>query len=1355
VTEALKTKPKTKAKLRIKWVQAAIGVALLGLAVGLGAWLNSDSFRERVRVRVMSELETITGGRVELESLTWNLSQLRVEAHGLTIHGLEPPAEAPYVHADRVVLRLKIVSFFSRKIALREVITDGLTVHLIVNPNGTTNQPAPKHGTAEGFSTEKLFDLAAGRVEVNGGALILNQKRMPFDFQGEQVSIAMNYSHAEQGYEGSVGLSVVSARGRSQSPVRGQVDAHFLLRENAGEIKSLKITSGHSVLEASGSVRNYNHPSATLEYSLALDLPEAGKLAGVNQIRAGRADVKGRLSWQNGQYSSEGNLTLQGVDWHDTSLRVTGLDAASPFALTPEKILLSRIAARVLGGTVQGEAQVLNWNASADARKTAQQKGTAVLHVSRLEIGHVAAAISTASFPVDKVNAAGAVSGEIKASWSGSLRNSVADINLDVAPPENPSPHQVPVSAQLRSTYHGDIRTLDVAALSLSTRAIHVNASGKLGSRSAQARLAVNAGSLRELQPALDALRPGTRIPLWVNGRASFNGSVSGELDALSARGHVEMDDFDTEMAATRPGGAAQAPQRVHWDSLTGDLAYSPASVSVQHGVLHRGRAQVGFNVTAGLVHGSFDENLSQLVLDLRLANAGLEDMQAVAGLSYPVTGVMNADLHATGTLRTLRGAGNLQVSKLTVAGEPFQSFRGQLLLAPQEVQLNNIVATHARAQLTGSVAYNMGQQGVRFDLTGTNVDLATLRRLQTGQLSLQGKAEFHLTGAVSGRDGAGAPPPAINGSLQVSDLVVNHAPAGNITLSAETHGSTLALKGRSEFEGANVDLSGTVDLHGDFPGQLALKFSNIDFNPLLQPYMQADLSSHSSIVGTVEVRGPMKRPRELSLTGNVSHLHISLDKLSLLNDGPIRFAMDHEALRAEQFRLVGPDTDLLLRGSIGIAGDHALDLHGTGHLDLKLAQQFNTDIQASGMVNFGMDLAGTVQRPQMSGRLTLTDASAAFTDLPNGLSHITGSMLFAQDRIQIEKLTAQSGGGQLNLGGFLAYRNGLFFDLTAAGKDVRLRYPPGVSSSADATLHYSGSAKSSLLTGDISIIRFNLSRQFDIGQALGKSNKAPVISTMNPFLENLRLDVHIASAQELSVETSMAKLTGNLDLHARGTAARPAILGRVTLAEGDVRFNGSKYRLERGDITFSNPLVIEPTVNIEMSTRVQTYDITIGLHGTLSGGRGLTLTYRSDPPLSNSEIIALLAFGRSQEQDIASASQPGQTSTPTASSASSAVLGEAMSAAVSNRAERLFGGSRVTFNPQFIESTGNNTTTRVTVEQQINNNVTFTYGTSFTQSTETLIRLEYAIDKDWSIVAVRDQNGVLSFDVSLRRRRK
>lgn len=1342
-------------RFHIKWVQALIGLGLLGLTVGLAIYLNSDSFRELVRARVVAELERMTGRPVELQSVSWNLSQLRFEARGLTVHGLEGAGEEPYVHANRVSLRLKITSLLGRKIALREVVTDGLTVHLIVGPGGVTNQPTPKTGAGEGFSTQSLFDLAVSRIEINGGTLVINQQRMPLDLAAEQLSAAMAYSHKEKGYEGNFALSLVSARWRELGPLNGRVELHFLLRSAGAEIKSLKVSSGHSTLEAAGTVRNYSHPEVQLEYKASLDLAEAGRQAKVPELRAGRVDVNGEFALKNDLYSTQGNLAIRGLEFRAPTWRVAGLDAASPFSLTPEKIVLSRITTRAFSGSLEGDAEVTNWNAlTATAHKPALQRGTANFRLSRLQISEMADAVSTPRMPLEKIGAVGSASGEIKASWTGSPQKAVVSIDVGVDPPGNPSPRQVPVTARLQGAYHGDVRTLKVAALSLATRSIRANASGELGSRSAQARVSVAATDLREIQPALDALSPGTRIPVSVHGRASFNGAVFGELDALSARGHVELEDFATEieLAQAAHDRTPRSAPRIHWDSLAADLAYSPSNLTLQRGLLKRGKEQFGFSVTAGLRRGAFDANASQLAVNLHVENAEAEDLQQLAGLHYPITGTLTADIRASGVLPNLNGGGSLRMAKLTAYGEPFQSFSSQFRLDGRDVQLNNLLLVHNGARLTGSADYNAGTQSVRFDLTGSNIDLATLRRLQTPRLAVAGSAGFHLTGSVAG-DGAATP--VINGRLDISKLALNHEVVGNVNATVETHGEELTVRGRSAFENATLNLDGAVQLRNDFPGQITVAFAHADFDPLLRAYLQGQITGHSSIEGSIDIRGPMKRPRDLNITGNVTQLVADLETIRLQNDGPIHFSMDREVVRADRFHLVGPDTDLYIRGGVGVAGDHALDLHTNGHVNLKLAHEFNRNITAQGPVTFTVDVAGSLAHPQTSGRVQFTDASVSLVDLPNGLNHIQGSMVFAQDRVQIEKLTAQSGGGELNLGGFLAYRNGLYFDLTATGKDVRLRYPPGLSESANANLRYTGSAQNSALTGDITITRFGMNPKGDFGVFLAGTNKASSITTMNPFLDNLRLDVHIISAPELQVETSQARFSGSVDLHVRGTAARPAVLGRVNITEGDVVFNGTKYRLERGDITFNNPLVLEPSVNIEMSARVQSYNLTIGLHGTLSGGRGLQLTYRSDPPLSNEDIIALLAFGRTQNQDLYSAAQPGQYPTPGVSSASNAVLGQALNAAAGSRADRLFGGSRVRFDPQFLGQTGNTPSTRVTVEQQVNNNVTFTYGTSLTQSTETLIRVEYNIDRNLSIVGMRDQNGVVSFDVSIRRRKK
>ena len=83
-----------------------------------------------------------------------------------------------------------------------------------------------------------------------------------------------------------------------------------------------------------------------------------------------------------------------------------------------------------------------------------------------------------------------------------------------------------------------------------------------------------------------------------------------------------------------------------------------------------------------------------------------------------------------------------------------------------------------------------------------------------------------------------------------------------------------------------------------------------------------------------------------------------------------------------------------------------------------------------------------------------------------------------------------------------------------------------------------------------------------------------------------MKLDLHVMTTPELQMQTAMAKLSGDADLRVRGTAARPAVLGRIDILEGEVFFNGAKYRLERGDVIFTNPARIEPILDLEASPR-------------------------------------------------------------------------------------------------------------------------------------------------------------------------
>jgi len=456
------------------------------------------------------------------------------------------------------------------------------------------------------------------------------------------------------------------------------------------------------------------------------------------------------------------------------------------------------------------------------------------------------------------------------------------------------------------------------------------------------------------------------------------------------------------------------------------------------------------------------------------------------------------------------------------------------------------------------------------------------------------------------------------------------------------------------------------------------------------------------------------------------------------------------QIVNLEQLRLTGEGTDLSARGTFQLTGNHDLDLRADGRLNMKLLESFSPDLTSAGIVNVGVAVNGTVANPSFQGKLAVTNGALTSVDLPNGLSNINGSLVFNQNRLQIETLTAQIGGGNINLTGFMTFGPQLNFNITAEGHDVRLR-PAGVSATANAELHLTGSSSEALLSGDVTVVKLGLTPGFDFAHYLEGSKQAVSLPQANTLLNKIRLDVHVVTTPELQMQSSLGKLSGDADLRLRGTPVRPVVIGRVDIMEGDVYFNGTKYRLERGEITFTGPVGIKPTLDLEASTRVRDYDVTLGVNGT---PEKLNFTYRSEPPLPSADIIALLAVGRTQQESSLAASSGGS---PFSQEASNVILSQALNATLSNRAQRLFGISRIKIDPQGLnsETTPTHSAPAVTIEQQVSNNLTLSYSTEVSQASQQIIQGEYNVTRNISILAVRDQNGVLSFDFRFRQRRK
>ena len=260
------------------------------------------------------------------------------------------------------------------------------------------------------------------------------------------------------------------------------------------------------------------------------------------------------------------------------------------------------------------------------------------------------------------------------------------------------------------------------------------------------------------------------------------------------------------------------------------------------------------------------------------------------------------------------------------------------------------------------------------------------------------------------------------------------------------------------------------------------------------------------------------------------------------------------------------------------------------------------------------------------------------------------------------------------------------------------------------------------------------------------------MLAPTNSPLYNVKLDVVVHTAPELQMKTAVARLSGDADLRLRGSVARPSVLGRADILEGEATFNGIKFRLERGDITFSNPVAIEPQLNMEATTHVRNYDLDVMVTGTPDR---LNVNYRSEPPLPKSDIIALLALGRTTEESTQLQQQSGLTAFN--EQASALIINQAINQTVSSRLQKLFGVSRIKIDPQGLVTETNPTARgpQVTIEQQFANNVSLTYSTNVSQSSQQIIQGEYYFTRNISAVGTRDQNGVVSFDVQVRHSQK
>ena len=1331
-----------KVRRNWRWLRHVLWILPVKIALiagGLTIFVWSGAADRLLREAIVHRLEAMTGGRVELQHFSMRWWSLHARLGGLVIHGREPAGTPPLLAVDEMDLTLRVDSVWGRRISLAEAELHGPRVHLRVRPDGFSNLPAPqRHAASSAPLTERLFDLHISKVRITDGWILYNDVRTPLALGGGALQLALEASGPAQQpiYLGTLDWQQLSLTAQRYLPVPANLALKFTLAHNSFRAEQLRVRFGRSQLDLQAELSSFTDPAWSFRYRGWLRLEDTREILRKPKTPGGRVDFHGEGTLARGQVRVNGSYSAQEITLDYPEFRAGGLTGRGSYTLDNRGLEVPDFSAQVFGGSVTGRVS-LHFTGQAAFRAETRVRG--------VSLAGTLAAIASPGFPVDALHWDAAISADTVETWTADFQNLQVTGRASWAPPGQVAPDRVPSSGQLAFRYVHPLRQLFVDSSEITTPTSRFTVSGLLGRDDSSLDVHLETGDLSPWNDFVHAIR-GLSPAQWASapniaGSARWDGRILGPIGGPTFLGHARGE-------RVRYGAW-------DWDLLEGDLTYSPGELSVARGRAQRGSLDAELEASLQLTEWSFLPG-NQWSADVNLLQGSVETVQQLFGLELPASGQLTGQFHGHGTRAAPSVTGLFDLADGRAGGVSFHRLRGQLLWTPGELRVANAElrifprekeGSQGAGIITGTAAYHFADGTLSLDLVGAALPLESFEKLQTPRLPLGGRLSFRL------RSEGPLAAPQTEGTFRIVDLRVGQKVIGSFEGKLFSDGREARLELGSAMSTGKLSGELRVALRDDFPVSGKISVNQIDLGPFFASALHLpQLAGHGDVDGDFEIRGSLAQPQSFVVEANLSRLVLDYANVRLENAGPVQFRYSPAELRVSQATFRGPDTDLQITGLAQFSGPRRLDLLLNGAGNLRLLSGFFPDLEAEGRAQINASLEGTLDRPSMKGRMHIENASARLRDFPTGLSALAGDLVFDANRLFFDKVTAQAGGGTLQFSGSVNYAGQpLRYDITARTSGVRIRYPEGMSWLAAGEVRLTGTPQAGLVSGRVTVSRVALSEGLQIAGALAAAKEGiSGPATTSPYLRNLKFEIEAQSAPDSRMEWPGAELEADANLRVRGTWEHPILLGHIHILSGDLTFAGNRYRVARGDLNFANPFRIDPVLNVEAATTIQQYEITLNFSGPTSK---LTLAYRSDPPLPANDIVTLLALGKTSSE---AESRSGGTS-QSGTSGASALLSEAVSSQLGGRLERLFGITRFRVDPGLggvgITGASQSAAARVTVEQRVARNLTITYISNVTSRQQQVIQVEYNVNRNFSIVALRDQNGTFGLDVKFKKR--
>ena len=287
------------------------------------------------------------------------------------------------------------------------------------------------------------------------------------------------------------------------------------------------------------------------------------------------------------------------------------------------------------------------------------------------------------------------------------------------------------------------------------------------------------------------------------------------------------------------------------------------------------------------------------------------------------------------------------------------------------------------------------------------------------------------------------------------------------------------------------------------------------------------------------------------------------------------------------------------------------------------------------GTATVDVNVTGTFAQPNLSGGIAADLSALRFADpiippIANTILRIN----FTRDRVTIDRLSVGLGGGSISASGSISMTplNNPVLDIRLNGRNALVVQNDMISVRASADLQVNGPLNAASVTGNLFVTRSGFFKDIDIlpiglpGRPAPQPAMQPLlISFPDPPLRDWKFDIAIRTADPFRIQSNLAngRITGNLTFG--GTGLEPWLDGTLYVERLTATLPFSQLQIDSSVIYFTRDNPFMPQLDLRGRSSIRDYRINVHITGPLTNPQAV---FSSDPPLPQSEIVALIATG-------------------------------------------------------------------------------------------------------------------------------